>query len=67
MAVTQTLRQRFEPFSAIDRATMAYVAIVTVAVLWSYSGDVLPGAGWLLVAHGLLLALVLMAPRGADQ
>jgi len=67
MAVTQTLRQRLEPFSAIDRATMAYVAIVTVPVLWSYSGDVLPGAGWLLVAHGLLLALVLMAPRAREE
>ena len=36
------------------------------AVLLSFRGDVVPNGGWLFVAHGLLLGLVLLAPRARE-
>lgn len=51
------------PFTGIDVATLAYVGLATVAVLLSFQGDDIPGWPWLLVAHALLVALVLLAPR----
>ena len=50
-------------FTAIDLATLAYVAIATGAVLVSFRGDVLPGWPWLLAAHALIVVLVVLAPR----
>lgn len=50
-------------FTAIDLATLAYVGFATVAVALSFQGDPIPGWQWLLVAHGLLVVLVLLAPR----
>jgi membrane-associated phospholipid phosphatase len=60
MAVTDQPARRFTP---IDIATLAYVALATVAVLISFEGDDIPGWPWLLVAHGLVVALVFLAPR----
>ncbi len=50
-------------FTAIDLATLAYAGLATVAVGLSFRGDVIPGWPWLLAAHVLLVALVLIAPR----
>jgi len=54
--------RRLAPFTAIDIATLLYLAAATIAVLASYSGDV-PGGGWLFVAHALVFVIVLLAPR----
>lgn len=54
-------------FTGIDVATGAYVAIATGAVLLSFRGDGIPGWPWLLSAHGLILALVLLAPRARNS
>jgi membrane-associated phospholipid phosphatase len=51
-------------FTAVDLATLAYVAIATGAVFVSFQGDVLPGWPWLLAAHALIVILVVLAPRG---
>jgi membrane-associated phospholipid phosphatase len=50
-------------FTAIDLATLAYVTIATGAVFLSFEGDDIPGWPWLLAAHALIVALVLLAPR----
>jgi membrane-associated phospholipid phosphatase len=50
-------------FAGIDLATLAYVALATVAVLLSLQGKDIPGWPWLLAAHILLVALVVLAPR----
>jgi membrane-associated phospholipid phosphatase len=50
-------------FAAIDLATLAYAGVATIALGLSFRGDVIPGWPWLLVAHALLVALVLLAPR----
>lgn len=60
MAVTVGERDRFR---GIDLATLGYVGLATVAVLLSFQGDDIAGWPWLLVAHALLVALVLLAPR----
>ncbi|HEY7193201.1 MAG TPA: phosphatase PAP2 family protein [Gemmatimonadales bacterium] len=54
-------------FTGIDIATGAYVAIATGAVLLSFRGDGIPGWPWLLSAHGLIVALVLLAPRARES
>ncbi len=53
-------------FTGIDIATGAYVAIVTGALLLSFRGDGIPGWPWLLSAHALIVALVLLAPRARE-
>ena len=50
-------------FTAVDIATLAYVAIVTGAVLVSFEGEDIPGWPWLLLAHALIVTLVVLAPR----
>jgi membrane-associated phospholipid phosphatase len=50
-----------ERFTAVDRVTLLYVAIATAAVLL-FTADDQTGWKWLLVAHGLLFALVVLAP-----
>jgi membrane-associated phospholipid phosphatase len=52
-------------FTAVDLVTLLYVAIATGAVL-VFTGDDHAGWDWLLVAHGLLVALVLLAPRARE-
>jgi len=49
-------------FTAIDLTTLLYLAVATVAVL-VFAEDDHTGWNWLLVANGLMLALVLLAPR----
>lgn len=49
-------------FTAIDRATLAYVAIATGALALSFRGDDIPGWPWLVLAHVLLVLLVWLAP-----
>jgi membrane-associated phospholipid phosphatase len=58
--------KRLGPFTAIDAATLLYLGAATVAVILSFRGDVVPNGGWLLVAHGLMLGLVLLAPRARE-
>ena len=53
-------------FTAIDLATGAYVAVATGAVLLSFRGDGIPGWPWVLTAHTLIAALVLLAPRARN-
>ena len=51
-------------FTAIDLATGAYVVIATGALLYSFfRGGGVPAWPWLLAAHALIGALVLLAPR----
>jgi membrane-associated phospholipid phosphatase len=47
----------------IDVATLAYLGVATVALARALGAAPVPQWGWLLVAHGLLGALVLLAPR----
>src|SRR3989442_1576130 len=54
-------------FTAIDLATGAYVAVATGAVLLSFRGDGIPGWPWVLTAHTLIAALVLLAPRARNS
>jgi len=58
--------RRLGPFTAIDVATLLYLVADTVAVVLSFRGDVVPNGGWLFVAHGLMLGLVLLAPRARE-
>src|SRR2546427_4991397 len=53
-------------FTAIDLATGAYIAVAPGAVLLSFRGDGIPGWPWVLTAHALILALVLLAPRARN-
>ena len=57
--------RRLGPFAPVDVATLLYLAAATIAVLVSYRGNV-PGGGWLFVAHGLVFAVVLLAPRARE-
>src|SRR5438045_2867330 len=50
-------------YTAIDLATGAYIAVATGAVLLSFRGDGIRGWPWILTAHALIAALVLLAPR----
>ncbi len=59
MAVAPAARR----FTGIDIATLAYVALASVAVALSFQGDPIPGWPWLVVAHALLVLLVFLAPR----
>jgi len=57
------LRKAWRSFTAIDIATLAYVAMATGALLYGFRGDGIPGWPWLLAAHMLIIALVFLAPR----
>ena len=50
-------------FTALDLATLAYVGVATGAILFAFGGEGIPGWPWLLIAHALIAALVLLAPR----
>jgi membrane-associated phospholipid phosphatase len=49
-------------FASVDLITLLYVAVATTAVL-AFSRKDETEWGWLLVAHGLIIVLVLLAPR----
>ncbi len=53
-------------FTAIDLATAAYVAVATGAVLLSFGAEGIHGWPWILTAHALIAALVLLAPRARN-
>ena len=53
-------------FTAIDLATAAYLVIATGALLYSLQGEGHSAWPWLLTAHGLVAALVLLAPRARN-
>ena len=60
------LKNLWRTFSAIDIATGAYVLIATSAVLYGFRSEGIPGWPWLLTAHALIAALVLLAPRARN-
>ncbi|MBI1967996.1 MAG: phosphatase PAP2 family protein [Gemmatimonadetes bacterium] len=51
-------------FTPIDLATLLYVAVATIALGLSFTGDDIAAWPWLAVAHLLLVGLVLLAPAG---
>jgi membrane-associated phospholipid phosphatase len=57
------LKSLWRGFNAVDIATGTYVTIATGAVFYGFRGEGIPGWPWLLTAHALLVALVLLAPR----
>lgn len=57
------LKPLWRQYTAIDIATGAYIAVATGAVLLSFRGHGIPGWPWLLCAHALIGALILLAPR----
>jgi len=61
------LKNLWRTFTAIDIATGAYVLIATGAVLYAFRGEGIPGWPWLLTAHALIAALVLLAPRARNS
>ena len=61
--MTSERRLALGALSPLDRWTLAYVALATVAVGLSFEGESIEGWGWLAVAHLLLVGLVLLAPR----
>jgi len=63
MAVTSMRQWALGAFAPLDRWTLAYVALATVALLLSFEGDSIPNWGWLVLAHVLLVGLVLLARR----
>ncbi|MGH7539280.1 MAG: phosphatase PAP2 family protein [Gemmatimonadales bacterium] len=56
-------RQTLGAFTSIDRWTLSYVALATLALLASFEGDDIPRWWCLALAHALLVGLVLLAPR----
>ena len=60
------LKNLWRTFTATDIATGAYVLVATGAVLYAFRGDGIPGWPWLLTAHALIVALVLLAPRARE-
>jgi len=60
------LKPLWREHTAVDIATAAYIAIATGAVLLSFRGDGIPGWPWILSAHTLIVALVLLAPRARN-
>ena len=60
------LKNLWRTFTAIDIATGAYVLVATGAVLYGFRGDGIPGWPWLLTAHALIVALMLLAPRARN-
>lgn len=53
-------------FTALDRWTLGYVALATVALGFSFSGDTIPHWEYLAGAHALLVGLVLLAPHARE-
>src|SRR5207302_3405964 len=53
-------------FTAIDLATVGYIVVATGAVLFAFRGEGIPGWPWLLTAHALMAALVLLAPHARN-
>jgi membrane-associated phospholipid phosphatase len=58
-------RSVVQRLTAVDVSTLVYVAIATAALLAFPGGD-RASWNWLLIAHGLIVALVLLAPAARD-
>jgi hypothetical protein len=63
MAVTGEKRLSLEGLTPLDWWTLGYVTLASVALALSFRGDPIPHWGFLITAHGLLITLVLLAPR----
>jgi hypothetical protein len=50
----------------LDRWTLGYVVLATVALAFSFSGDTIPHWEYLAAAHALLVGLVLLAPHARE-
>ena len=61
------LKNLWRTFTAADIATAAYVLVATGAVLYGFRGEGIPGWPWLLTAHALIVALVLLAPQARNS
>ncbi len=59
------LRASLAKFTALDLITLLYVAAATAAVL-AFAGNDHAGWEWLLLAHGMILLIVLLAPRARE-
>lgn len=64
-SLTAWRRNVVKRFTAVDLVTLLYVAIATAAVL-AFASDDRASLGWLLVAHGLMVVLVLVASRARE-
>jgi membrane-associated phospholipid phosphatase len=64
-SLTALRRDVVPRFTAVDIATLIYIAVATAAVLAFSSGDH-AGWDWLLTAHGLIVVLVLLAPAARE-
>ena len=53
--------------TALDRWTLGYVVIATVALALSFQDDVIPHWPFLVAAHALLVGLVLLAPAARNS
>src|SRR5437879_2561239 len=61
------LKPLWREYTAVDIATGAYIAVATGAVLNAFRSEGIRGWPWLLTAHALILALVLLAPRARNS
>lgn len=61
--MTVVRRSFIDALTPLDWWTLGYVALATVALGLSFSGDFIPHWEDLAVAHALLVVLVLLAPR----
>jgi membrane-associated phospholipid phosphatase len=53
--------------TALDRWTLGYVVIATVALALSFQDDVIPHWQYLVAAHAMLVGLVLLAPAARNS
>ena len=60
--MTAVRRLEWSNFTALDRWTLSYIALATVALGLSFQEDVIPHWEFLVAAHALLVVLVLLAP-----
>ena len=63
MSGSPTVRQSDRMYEPVDIATFLYVTVASIAALLAIRSDDVPGEGWLLLANGLLLVLIVLAPR----
>ncbi len=59
----QRIRDQVAQYEPVDIATFLYVTVASIAALLAIRSDYVPGEGWLLLANGLLLVLIALAPR----
>jgi membrane-associated phospholipid phosphatase len=67
MVVTAERRWEWSSLTALDRWTLSYVALASVALALSFQGDVIPHWEFLVMAHAMLIGLVLLAPSARQS